>query len=217
MASWDTEGILRIRCPEDTVRIPGHPHDLSMIGGRRRYPQDTAVSSGCHRYPEDTVSPGHHWYLLLRKPRFPQDTAVCSPGYGFTAAAARYPQDTVSQDTVVSWGHRILRTPPRVLGHGVPRNFTAPCPGDIPVSSGCPPCPTTPTCVFRRRFSASGSPIPRCHGSLSFNSEPHCKKNKPSPPPCLSRLSRPGGHGQRLARSVSCCIPMGCPREKLRE
>ena len=101
MASWDTEGILRIRCP----RIPGHPHDLS-IGGRRRYPQDTAVSSGCHRYPEDTVSPGHHWY--------PQDTAV-SPGY------RRYPQDTVSQDTAVSWGHRILRTPPRVLGHGVPR------------------------------------------------------------------------------------------------
>ena len=101
MWNTDTEGILRIRCP----RIPGHPHDLS-IGGRRRYPQDTAVSSGCHRYPEDTVSPGHHWY--------PQDTAV-SPGY------RRYPQDTVSQDTAVSWGHRILRTPPRVLGRGVPR------------------------------------------------------------------------------------------------
>jgi hypothetical protein len=33
---------------------------------------------------------------------------------------------------------------------GCPQD-TAPCPGDIPVSSGCPPCPTTPTCVFRRQ------------------------------------------------------------------
>ena len=121
---------------------------LRRIGGRRRYPQDTAVSSGCHRYPEDTVSPGHHWY--------PQDTAVSpAPGY------RRYPQDTVSQDTAVSWGHRILRTPPRVLGHGVPR-ILPPVLGisRYPQDRGCPPCPTTPTCVFRRVCASESEKLP---------------------------------------------------------
>ena len=56
---------------------------------------------------------------------YPQDTAV-SPGY------RRYPQDTVSQDTAVSWGgHRILRGHPRVSWDTV-------SPGYRPLSWGYP-------------------------------------------------------------------------------
>ena len=72
------------------LRIPGHPHDLS-IGGRRRYPQDTAVSSGYHRYP-------------LRIP------SVSSGSIGILGWRIR---GTIPRTPPVSWGYAdILGIPP---------------------------------------------------------------------------------------------------------
>jgi hypothetical protein len=108
------------------------------------------------RCPQDTTG-------ILRIPRCPQDTAV-SPGY------RRYPQDTVSP------GYRgILGTPypedtPACPGTRCPQD-TAPCPGDIPVSSGCPPCPTTPTCVFRRTCT-SAVPVGCAHTHTPLHPAP---------------------------------------------
>ena len=99
-----------------------------------------SMSTGYHSYirvhvrKEIRLSAGHQWH--------PEDAAG-SPGCQWR------PEDTVSP------GYRgILRIPcPEDTGAcpGIrcPQD-TAPYPGDMPVSSGCPPCPRTPTRVFRR-------------------------------------------------------------------
>ena len=105
----------------------------------------------------------------------------------------------MSQDTAVSWGHRILRTPPRVLGHGVPRIRYRPLSWGYPGILRMPPVSHDANLRFqsdagrRFRFRESGSPIPRCHGSVSLSSNSIQKKQTfaPSLPLTSQQARRP--------------------------
>eukprot|EP00964_Phaeocystis_antarctica_P149865 scaffold117122_cov27-Phaeocystis_antarctica.AAC.1 len=64
--------------------------------------------------------------------------------------ASGIPRIRYPQDTAVSSGYRVLRRTGACPGIRCPQD-TAPYPGDMPVSPGCPPCPRTPNRVYRWR------------------------------------------------------------------
>ena len=97
-------------------------------------------------YPQDTNG-------ILRMPRYPQDASG--------VLRIRYPQDTA-----VSSGYRVLRIPARVLGYGVPR-IPPPILGICRCPQDAPPCPRTPTRVFRRWVAHGPALTHVCAGTVA--------------------------------------------------
>ena len=149
-----------------------------------------SVSSEDTRYPQDTNNPlPQDTTGILRIPRFPQETAgilrIRCP------RTPRYPPGGVGTPC-------ILRTPPRVLGHGVPRIYRPLSWGYVPVSS------------LRMPSVSHDANLRFQTGRAATTHPPPARRPRAPPPAPAASAPRPPSRTLQCAMDSNCPAPSAC-------